>query len=171
MKEQAELERKLARLAKTLDHLERARREEEAPFIEEAYRKRMEEDAKLHEEQQRVAAEQHRAAWEVDVVEKRRLSRMREDADAFAAVIVSRRQEEFEELRRARERRVAERRAQHKVEREIARRKEFVRRARAAVEAKVGPGFLGVRVGGLGAIWWLPASRGRLGGRPTLAQC
>jgi translation initiation factor 3 subunit A len=35
LKEQAELERKLARLAKTLDHVERARREEEAPYIEE----------------------------------------------------------------------------------------------------------------------------------------
>lgn len=163
LKEQAELERKLARLAKTLDHLERARREEEAPYIEEAYKKRMEEDAKLHEEQQRVAAEQHRAAWEVDIVEKRRLSRMREESDSFAATIVSRRQEEFEQLRREREQHAAERRAELKNEREIARRKEFVRRARAAVQAKVGGRWRGLwaaRVGSAARCLHRVASRG-----------
>jgi hypothetical protein len=39
-----ELERKLARLAKTMDHTERARREEEGPFLEAAYQQRVQED-------------------------------------------------------------------------------------------------------------------------------
>jgi translation initiation factor 3 subunit A len=38
LKEAQELERKLTRLAKTLDHLERARREEEAPLLDEMYK-------------------------------------------------------------------------------------------------------------------------------------
>lgn len=62
----------MQRQAKTLDHLERARREEEVPYLEEAYRKRLEEDKAYHEEQQRVFMEQHRTAWELDVVEKQR---------------------------------------------------------------------------------------------------
>lgn len=113
----------------------------------------------------------------------RRLERMSEDKAGFAGVIMSRRQEEFERLKRLRERcasgaalsrppastptlvcaasvlllfwpsniplcppcppvpslrsRLAERRAQRKIAREIARREEFVRRCRAAVEDKV----------------------------------
>jgi hypothetical protein len=59
------------------------------------------------------------------------------DRDTFSAAIISRRAEEFEELRRMKERRAAERRAHRKVEREIRRRQEFVKRCQAAVEAKV----------------------------------
>lgn len=66
-----------------------------------------------------------------------RLVRMHEDKSEFAALIISRRQEEFEALKRARERRLAERRAQKKNERELARRHEFVCRCRQRVEDKV----------------------------------
>jgi translation initiation factor 3 subunit A len=38
LKEAQELERKLARLAKTMDHTERARREEEAPLLDALYK-------------------------------------------------------------------------------------------------------------------------------------
>lgn len=38
LKEAQELERKLARLAKTMDHMERARREEEAPLLDALYK-------------------------------------------------------------------------------------------------------------------------------------
>jgi translation initiation factor 3 subunit A len=72
LKEQQELERKVIRLAKNMDHLERARREEEVPYLEEAYKKQMEEDKSLHEELDREMREKHRAAWDVDVVEKHR---------------------------------------------------------------------------------------------------
>jgi translation initiation factor 3 subunit A len=66
-----------------------------------------------------------------------RLVRMTEDKSAFAALIISRRAEEFEALRKQRERLLAERRAQRKIKREIDRRQEFVKRSRAQVEAKV----------------------------------
>ena len=62
---------------------------------------------------------------------------MIEDKDSFQASIISRREEEFEELRRMRERRAAERKAQRKIEREIKRRQEFVRRARQQVDERV----------------------------------
>lgn len=62
---------------------------------------------------------------------------MHDDKSDFAALIISRRQEEFEALKKARERRLAERRAQKKVEREIARRHEFVRRCRQEVQDRV----------------------------------
>jgi translation initiation factor 3 subunit A len=62
---------------------------------------------------------------------------MVEEKSGFAALIISRRAEEFEALRKQRERLLAERRAQRKIKREIDRRQEFVKRSRAQVEAKV----------------------------------
>ena len=44
LKEQQELERKLAKMGKQLDHFERARREEEVPYIMQAHEQRMTED-------------------------------------------------------------------------------------------------------------------------------
>jgi translation initiation factor 3 subunit A len=41
LKQQQELQRKLAKLAKQMDHLERARREEEAPLLVQAYEHRI----------------------------------------------------------------------------------------------------------------------------------
>uniref|UniRef100_A0A383WBK9 Eukaryotic translation initiation factor 3 subunit A n=1 Tax=Tetradesmus obliquus TaxID=3088 RepID=A0A383WBK9_TETOB len=137
LKEAQELERKLARLAKNMDHLERARREEEAPLLEAAYQARLQDDKAFHEQQQQQQAEAHRLAWEVDIQEKQRLVRMGEDKSSFAALIISRRAEEFEGLRKQRERLLAERRAARKVKREIDRRQEFVKRSRAQVEAKM----------------------------------
>ncbi|WIA32254.1 hypothetical protein OEZ86_003100 [Tetradesmus obliquus] len=137
LKEAQELERKLARLAKNMDHLERARREEEAPLLEAAYQARLQDDKAFHEQQQQQQAEAHRLAWEVDIQEKQRLVRMGEDKSSFAALIISRRAEEFEGLRKQRERLLAERRAARKVKREIDRRQEFVKRSRAQVEAKI----------------------------------
>jgi translation initiation factor 3 subunit A len=67
-----ELERKLARLAKNMDHLERARREEEAPLLEAAYQARLSDDKTFHEQQQLQQAEAHKLAWEVDIQEKKR---------------------------------------------------------------------------------------------------
>lgn len=53
-RERQESERKLQKLAKTMDHFERAKREEEAPLIDAAYQKRLEDDAVFFEQQQLV---------------------------------------------------------------------------------------------------------------------
>jgi len=52
-----------------------------------------------HGEAQQVAAQQHRAQWELDVVEKARLARMTDEVDAFREQIVTRRAEEFRALK------------------------------------------------------------------------
>jgi translation initiation factor 3 subunit A len=53
-KEKTEMERKLARMAKQLDHLERARREEEVPYLAAFYKQREEEDRQIHEQLQQA---------------------------------------------------------------------------------------------------------------------
>jgi translation initiation factor 3 subunit A len=54
LKERQEMERKLQKLSKTMDHLERAKREEERPLIEEAYHKRLQDDESFYQQQQEV---------------------------------------------------------------------------------------------------------------------
>ena len=49
-----ELEKKMQKLVKTMDHLERAKREEAAPLVEAAFHKRLAEEKLLHERQQEV---------------------------------------------------------------------------------------------------------------------
>eukprot|EP00198_Chlamydomonas_reinhardtii_P004079 XP_001693415.1 eukaryotic initiation factor [Chlamydomonas reinhardtii] len=137
IKEQQEMERRMARLAKNMDHLERARREEEAPYLEAAWKERQEADRAYWEQSQAEAARLHRQAWEVDVEEKKRLAYMVADKEVFKGIIMQRREAEFHALRRERERRLAEMRAQKKYEREIARRKAYVTRCRAEVEDRI----------------------------------
>jgi hypothetical protein len=56
LKERQEMEKKLQKLAKTMDYLERAKRQEEAPLIEQAFQKRLEEEKILHEQEQLVSS-------------------------------------------------------------------------------------------------------------------
>jgi hypothetical protein len=55
LKERHEMEKKLQKFAKTMDYLERAKRQEEAPLIEQAFQKRLEEEKILHEQEQLVS--------------------------------------------------------------------------------------------------------------------
>jgi len=54
VRERQEMEKKLQKLAKTMDHLERAKREEAAPLIDAAYQQRLVEERILHEREQQV---------------------------------------------------------------------------------------------------------------------
>ena len=54
VKGRQEMEKKLQKLAKTMDYMERAKREEEAPLIEQAYQQRLVEEKILHEHEQLV---------------------------------------------------------------------------------------------------------------------
>jgi translation initiation factor 3 subunit A len=56
MKERQELERKLQKLSKTMDYLERAKREEERPLIEAAHQKRLVDDEIFYAQQQQVCS-------------------------------------------------------------------------------------------------------------------
>lgn len=54
LRERQEMEKKLQKLAKTMDYLERAKREEAAPLVEAAYQQRLVEERALHEHEQQV---------------------------------------------------------------------------------------------------------------------
>lgn len=54
LKEKQEMEKRLQKQAKTMDYLERAKREEATPLIEAAFAKRLVEEKVLHEREQQV---------------------------------------------------------------------------------------------------------------------
>ena len=134
MRAREEAEKRIARIARQQDHLQRALREAEAPLIEAAFAARaVENDARAAEEAAEWAR-QHRAAWEVDLAEQARLARTQEDAAAFAAALSARRADEFAALQKARAKKAAERRAAAALEVGLARRREYVRRCRLELE-------------------------------------
>lgn len=57
LRERQEMEKKLQKLAKTMDYLERAKREEASPLIEAAFQRRLVEERMLHEHEQQVTFE------------------------------------------------------------------------------------------------------------------
>lgn len=132
LKERQEMERKFQKLAKTMDHLERAKREEEAPLISAKYKEHLADDEIFFERQQKQAIEQSREQHAADLVEKNRLIRMLNDKNTFQIQVVSRRQGEFERLKREREERLAELRANRKLERERRRKMEYYKRQEEA---------------------------------------
>lgn len=77
------MDRRLQKLAKQMDHLERARREEEHPFIQKVHAQNRILNKEFYEEQKIKTLENKRKTWEVDVGEKHRLSKMRADRDEF----------------------------------------------------------------------------------------
>ncbi|XP_078429553.1 eukaryotic translation initiation factor 3A [Wolffia australiana] len=103
LKERQEMEKKLQKLAKTMDYMERARREEEDPLIEAAYQQRLVQEKILHEQEQLQANELSRQHHAGDLQEKKRLSRMLEHKVIFQERIVARREEEQSRLKREKE--------------------------------------------------------------------
>ena len=131
-----EMRRKLSKLAKQMDHVERAKREEEAPLRAEVAVKRLKDEEEAWAADQEAAKVSHRAAWERDMDLKSRVAKMEGDAAAFGAAVQERRAAEFEALRQERERAREEARAIRKEERDLARRREYVRRCRVELEEK-----------------------------------
>ncbi|KAM3253984.1 hypothetical protein ACQJBY_047855 [Aegilops geniculata] len=115
------MEKKMEKLAKRMDHLERARRQEEAPLIEEAFRKRVEEEKVLHEQEQLRETELSEQRHAGDLLEKKRLSRLLEHKNAFQERIVQRREAEFLSLTKEREERISQLVSSRRRERETAR--------------------------------------------------
>ncbi|KAM3271874.1 hypothetical protein ACQJBY_042218 [Aegilops geniculata] len=115
------MEKKMEKLAKRMDHLERARRQEEAPLIEEAFRKRVEEEKVLHEQEQLRETELSEQRHAGDLLEKKRLSRLLEHTNAFQERIGQRREAEFLSLTKDREERINQLISSRRRERETAR--------------------------------------------------
>ncbi|XP_010931804.1 eukaryotic translation initiation factor 3 subunit A [Elaeis guineensis] len=121
VKGRQEMEKKLQKLAKTMDYMERAKREEEAPLIEQAYQQRLVEEKILHEHEQLKEIELSRQHHAGDLQEKNRLSRMLDNKAIFQDRIVSHREAEYNRLKKEREDRINQLVAMSKREREIKR--------------------------------------------------
>ncbi|KAF5827767.1 eukaryotic initiation factor [Dunaliella salina] len=137
MREQQELERKLVKLAKAMDHLERAHREEETPLIQQAAHERIEEERRAWMATQHEDEEKQRTQWQQEITYKQQLQVTQEDKAVFQAQVYARRQEEFAALRHAHERQLQVRKEQLRHERMMERRRAFLERCKRQVAAKV----------------------------------
>ncbi|KAB1216327.1 Eukaryotic translation initiation factor 3 subunit A [Morella rubra] len=108
LRERQEMEKKLQKLAKTMDYLERAKREEAAPLVEAAYQQCLVEERVLNESEQQQEIELSRQRHDTELKEKERLVRIMSNKEIFQERVVSRRQEEFTRLRREREERISQ---------------------------------------------------------------
>ncbi|KAL5981079.1 hypothetical protein ACLOJK_028999 [Asimina triloba] len=102
LRERQEMEKKLQKMAKTMDYLERAKREEEVPLIEEAYMQHLVVEKAVHEREQLQEIELSRQHHAGDLLEKIRLARMLDNKSR----ITSRREEEYNRLKKEREDRI-----------------------------------------------------------------
>ncbi|KAL9667514.1 hypothetical protein QQ045_001875 [Rhodiola kirilowii] len=99
LRERQEIEKRLLKLAKNMDYLERAKREEEAPLIEDAFQRRLVEEKVLHERLQQQEVELSMLRHDGDLKEKQRLSRMLENKNIFQERVISRRQSEYNRMK------------------------------------------------------------------------
>ncbi|PWZ32080.1 Eukaryotic translation initiation factor 3 subunit A [Zea mays] len=125
LKERHEMEKKLQKFAKTMDYLERAKRQEEAPLIEQAFQKRLEEEKILHEQEQLREIELSKQHHASDLQEKNRLSRMLEHKNALQERIIQERAAEFGRLKKERDERMNRLISSRKRERETVRKLMF----------------------------------------------
>ena len=128
IKARQEQERQLNALAKRMDHVERAKREESISLIEKAYKERSVDDEKYHAAQQVAMAAKHRAKWEVEVEEKKRLARMEASRAEFARGIMLRRAEEFAALEQEHAAKVEKLKKQKEAERLLQAKKDYIKR-------------------------------------------
>ncbi|CAE6181099.1 unnamed protein product [Arabidopsis arenosa] len=102
-KEDQEMEMKLQKLAKTMDYLERAKREEASPMIEAAYQQRLVEERNFYEHGQQNEVELSKERLKSDLKEKKRLARMLDNKEIFQDRVSSLQQAEFERIRKEKE--------------------------------------------------------------------
>lgn len=84
-KEQNEFESRMAKLARSMDHLERARRDAAAPYLKESMAARAGELRVHYEREQAAALVRHRAKWEADIVAKHATAKLLADRCAATA--------------------------------------------------------------------------------------
>ncbi|URE02683.1 hypothetical protein MUK42_19217 [Musa troglodytarum] len=125
LKERQELEKKLQKLGKTMDYMERAKREEEAQLIEQAFQQHLVEEKIFHENEQLKAIELSRQHHAGDLQEKNRLARMMDDKVIFQQRIVNCRETEYNRLKKEREDTINQLIALRKHERETKRKMLF----------------------------------------------
>ena len=133
-KSEQDMRRRLTKLAKQMDHLERAKREEEAPLREEYMKSKVINEEENWKLEQAAALENHKKAWEHDLAMKQKVQRIQEDAKSLADSIQTRRAAELEALRIEKQKAAEAAREARKIERDIARKREYVRRCCMEIE-------------------------------------
>ncbi|XP_073282074.1 eukaryotic translation initiation factor 3 subunit A-like [Primulina huaijiensis] len=106
LREKQEMEKKLQKLAKTMDHLERAKREEAAPLIDAAFQQRLVEEEALHKLEQQREIDLSRQRHTGDLEEKTRLARMLSNKQIFQKKVLSHRRAEYNRLKEERDERI-----------------------------------------------------------------
>ncbi|KAL3624614.1 Eukaryotic translation initiation factor 3 subunit A [Castilleja foliolosa] len=104
LREKQEMEKRLLKLGKNMDYLERAKREESTPLIEAAFQRRLVEEEALHELEQKREIDVSRQRHSGDLEEKRRLGRMLENkVNIFQERVLNRRRAGYDRQRVERE--------------------------------------------------------------------
>ena len=93
MDERTEFEKRLETMAKRHDHMERARREEEASLLQERYKAQQADDQRAHAEQAALEVEQRKANRQHDLEEKSRFARMAAAAGSFDEALLAKKRE------------------------------------------------------------------------------
>ncbi|XP_022672097.1 eukaryotic translation initiation factor 3 subunit A-like isoform X2 [Varroa destructor] len=135
-KERRELQQRMHKQERKIDHMERAKRLEEIPLLEKEFARRDAERRKLwdeleHERVERAIAERHLA-----MEQKRRLSRMAEDKERFIQKLQAERYEEYKKLKQEFDARLASEKAKRLAERKQQRIQERREKYRAEKERK-----------------------------------
>ncbi|KAL1550319.1 Eukaryotic translation initiation factor 3 subunit A [Salvia divinorum] len=121
LREKQEMEKRLQKHGKTMDYLERAKREEAAPLIEATFQKRLEDEKDHHELEQQREVDLSRQRHAGDLEEKRRLSRILENKNIFQERLLNCRKAERDRLRQETEERISNIIQSRKEEREAKR--------------------------------------------------
>lgn len=124
-----EVERKLKKAGKKLDHLERARREAERPLLEKMLEEQKQKDKGYYEEKVKKYLEEHKVAHAQQVIEKKRLARVDVYRAEFEQRIQARIEEDMKKKRAERDAIIERLREQLYREKEKRRREEEERRA------------------------------------------
>lgn len=119
--------RRLAKLDKRLDWVERVIRLEESPLISQSFQKQLEDDKKYDIEYKEKLEKEHQQEWEHSTAEKQRLLRMVTEKQNFEQQIMKIRKEEFEKLKKERDERLAIKKAKIIEERERRKKEEIER--------------------------------------------
>ncbi|XP_075486556.1 eukaryotic translation initiation factor 3 subunit A-like [Primulina tabacum] len=106
LREKQEMEKKLQKLAKTMDHLERAKREEAAPLIDAAFQQRLVEEEVLHKLEQQREIDLSRQRHTGDLQEKMRLARTLVNKQIFQQRALNHRRAEYNRLKEERDERI-----------------------------------------------------------------
>merc|ERR1711972_510731 len=154
-KEKKELQVRLKKQEKNVDHIERAKRQEEIPMLEKQYEEFKEEARQVWEEQEKERIEAEKSQRENDVKNRDRMQRMIADKDVYLDGLLKERKNIFEKkleefnamlsderkqrLEKRKEDRIEERRRkwmQEKRDEEQRRRDEIAKREREEREAR-----------------------------------